>query len=84
MDNKQPHFIMSHHLVEVGPVRADGQFDLDPRASHWSRYVPNRHPHGTVVLLDVHIEVTRVAAVAASYVIVEGDAVGVVLPQLGR
>lgn len=75
---------LEDHLVEVGPVGADGQFDLEPRASRRTRYVPNGHPHWTVVLLDVHVQVTRVAVVSASDVIVEGDAVGVVLPQLRR
>lgn len=89
MDKEEAPFVISHdaeedHLVEVGPVGADGQFDLQPRASRRTRYVPNGHPHGAVVLLDVHIKVTWVAAVSASYVIVEGDAVGVVLPQLRR
>lgn len=78
------HGALEDHLVEVGPVGADGQFDLYPGASRRTGYVPNGHPHGTVVLLDVHVKVTRVAAVSAPDVIVEGDAVGVVLPQLWR
>lgn len=72
------------HLVEVGPVGADGQLYLSPGARGRAGYVPDGHPHRTVVFLDVDVEVSRVAVVSAPDVVVEGDAVGVVLPQLRR
>ena len=71
------------HLVEVGPVGADGQLHLSPGAGGRAGHVPHRHSHGTVVLLDVDVQVSWVAVVSASYVVVEGNAVGVILSQLG-
>lgn len=76
--------LMLPHLVEVGPVGADSQFNLHPGACGWTGHVPNGHPHGTVVFLNVHVEMARVTVVPASDVVVEGDAVGVILPQLRR
>lgn len=72
------------HLVEVGPVGADGQLHLCPGARGWARHVPDGHPHGAVVFFDVDVQVARVAVVSASDVVVEDDAVSVVLLQLGR
>lgn len=72
------------HLVEVWPVGADSQFNLHPGACGWTGHVPNGHPHGTVVFLDVHVEMARVTVVPAPDVVVESDAVGVILPQLRR
>lgn len=76
--------LTSPHLVEVWPVGADSQFNLHPGAGGWTGHVPNGHPHGTVVFLDVHVEMARVTVVSAPDVVVESDAVGVILPQLWR
>lgn len=43
------------HLVEVGPIGADGQLYLSPGTSGWTGHVPNRHSHGTVVFFDIDI-----------------------------
>lgn len=75
-------FIFFPHLVEVGPVGADGQLHLGPGASGRSGHVPDGHPHGPVVFLDVDVQVSWTAAVPAPHVVVEDDAVGVVLLQL--
>lgn len=76
--------LMFPHLVEIWPVGADSQFNLHPGTRGWAGHIPNGHSHGTVVFLDVHVEVARVAVVSASNVVVEGDAVSVILPQLRR
>lgn len=74
----------SPHLVEVGPVGADGQLNLSPAACGGARGVPHRHPQRTIVFFDVDVKLARVAVVSASHVVVEDDAMGVVLLQLGR
>lgn len=71
------------HLVEVWPVGADGQLHLPPGARRRTGHVPNGHARGTVVLFDVDVQVTRVAVVPTSDVVVENYTVGVVLLQLG-
>ena len=72
------------YLVEVGPVGADGQLHLPPGASSGAGDVPDGHAQGTVVLLDVDVDLAGPAVVPSSHVVVEEDAVGVVLFQLGR
>lgn len=70
------------HLVEVGPVCADGQLHLVPASSGGSRRVPHGQTHGAVVLLDVDVQMSRPAALSTRNIELKYDAVCVVLFEL--
>lgn len=72
------------HLVEIGPEGADGQFHLLPFLQGRSGRVPHRESQRTAVLLDVDVELTGTGALSTGPVILEYDAVSVVLFELGH
>lgn len=69
------------YLIEMRPEGADGKLCLHPALSDNHRHVPNRVPLGTTVHLHVDIQGSRAGAISAGEVVVEVNAVGVILLQ---
>ncbi len=70
------------HLVEIGPEGADGQLHLLPFLQSRTGRVPHSDAQRTVVLLHVDEDLAGARSLSTGAVILEYDAVGVVLFEL--
>lgn len=69
------------YLVEMRPEGADSKLCLHPALSDDPRHVPDRVPLGTTVHLHIDIQGSRAGAISAGEVVMEVNAVGVILLQ---
>lgn len=69
------------YLVEMWPECGDGKLCLHPALSDDPRHVPDRVPLGPAVHLHIDIQGSWAGPVAAGEVVMEIDAVGVILLQ---
>lgn len=69
------------YLVEMRPEGTDGKFCLHPALSDDPRHVPDRVPLGTTIHLHVDIQGSRTGAISAGEVVMEVNAVGIILLQ---
>jgi hypothetical protein len=69
------------YLIEMRPEGADGKLCLHPALSDDARYVPDRVPLGSTIHLHVDIQGSRAGAISTGEVVMEVNAVSVILLQ---